>query len=126
MMPSSLNFKAFFCIAMNNKTTSSGLVVMCSDTQLMTNAPGFNELGVIGCNIELGVIYIYIVKWLNGKHLLRAIIQSAKIDLEAQIHLPSRNWVQIRQPLKDSRLGESRACRAPPGVEPSISRLRVR
>jgi len=38
------------------------------------------------------------VKWLNGKHLLRAIIQLVKINSEARIHLPSRNWYQFADP----------------------------
>jgi len=34
----------------------------------------------------------------SGKHLLRAIIQPVKIDSEARIHLPSRNWYQDADP----------------------------
>jgi len=41
---------------------------------------------------------IIIIKWLNGKHLLRAIIQPVKIDSEARNHLPSRNWYQFANP----------------------------
>jgi len=37
-------------------------------------------------------------KWLIGKHLLRVIIQSVKIDSEARIHLPSRNLYQFTEP----------------------------
>jgi len=37
-------------------------------------------------------------KWLNGKHLLRAITQQVKIDSEVQIHLPSRNSYQFADP----------------------------
>jgi len=38
------------------------------------------------------------MNWLNGMHLLRALIQPVKIDSEAWIHLPSRNWYQFVDP----------------------------
>jgi len=37
-------------------------------------------------------------EWLNGKHLLRAIIQTVKFDSEVRIHLLSRNGYQFADP----------------------------
>jgi len=51
----------------------------------------------VAINSSLGQL-VNLLKWLNGKHLLPAIIQPVKIDSEAWIHLPSRNWYQFADP----------------------------